>query len=210
MDLSSTKNWTPSPDAYSNRVVSLTPASMRFLQSKTQFTQWAVFSFLQTGIGVAEHLHSSRVHPYTEMHVWDGVTGARIDFDTHLLHGITGDKSAIATMVENTHLQNAMLKRLAHSNVDVFEKARVGSIQKGLWPTVQLENGEQLEARLLVGADGINSPVRQFADIQSLGWDYDMQGVVATFEIAPRPNDASYQRFLPSGPIAMLPVGHTK
>ncbi|ORZ02753.1 hypothetical protein BCR43DRAFT_449767 [Syncephalastrum racemosum] len=191
MDLSNTRNWTPSPDAYSNRVVSLTPASMRFLEK----------------IGVAEHLDTNRVHPYREMHVWDGVTDARIDFDTRLLHGITADKDAIATMVENTHLQHAMLKRLTHSNVDIFEKARVASIQKGVWPTVQLENGEELEARLLVGADGINSPVRQFANIQSLGWDYDMQGVVATFEIASRPNDASYQRFLPSGPIAMLPLG---
>ena len=58
-----------------------------------------------------------------------------------------------------------------------------------------------------VGADGVNSPVRSFADIESLGWDYDMHGVVATLKVDPsRPADTSYQRFLPTGPIAMLPV----
>lgn len=61
-----------------------------------------------------------------------------------------------------------------------------------------------------MGADGVNSPVRSFAKIESLGWDYNMHGVVATFKTDPsRKNDTAYQRFLPTGPIAILPVRNT-
>lgn len=63
-----------------------------------------------------------------------------------------------------------------------------------------------------IGADGINSPVRDFAGIESLGWDYDAQGVVATLKLDPERPESSltaWQRFLPTGPIAMLPVRYT-
>jgi ubiquinone biosynthesis monooxygenase Coq6 len=42
-----------------------------------------------------------------------------------------------------------------------------------------------------------------------LGWDYNAQGVVATLKLDPeRPESkvTAWQRFLPTGPIAMLPV----
>jgi ubiquinone biosynthesis monooxygenase Coq6 len=65
-----------------------------------------------------------------------------------------------------------------------------------------------------VGADGFNSPVRKYAGIESYGWAYDTHGVVATLFHAPRhpiqgPNTIAYQRFLPTGPIAFLPLSDT-
>lgn len=52
--------------------------------------------------------------------------------------------------------------------------------------------------------------MRSFANIDSLGWDYDAQGVVATLKLDPtRPNNTAWQRFLPTGPIAMLPVSQS-
>lgn len=65
-----------------------------------------------------------------------------------------------------------------------------------------------------MGADGFNSPVRSYAGIQSYGWAYDTHGVVATLFHAPRnalqePNTVAYQRFLPTGPIAFLPLSET-
>ncbi|KAI8150339.1 hypothetical protein BJV82DRAFT_503447 [Fennellomyces sp. T-0311] len=213
MDLSNTNNWTPVNNKFSNRVVSLTPAAMRY------FTQ----------IGVTEHLYKDRLRPYSRMQVWDGVTDARIEFDTALLEQfgvpMQEENPAIAYMIENVHLQHAILKHLdtcrgVGANVDMFQKARVDSIhvdgtvpEEGLnlsdWPIVRLNNGQSLKSRLLIGADGVNSPVRSFAKIESLGWDYNMHGVVATFKVdSSRPADTSYQRFLPTGPIAMLPLAN--
>ncbi|KAJ7252718.1 hypothetical protein B0H12DRAFT_609079 [Mycena haematopus] len=65
-----------------------------------------------------------------------------------------------------------------------------------------------------VGADGFNSPVRSFAKISSYGWTYDAQAIVATMVHSPRgafmgPNTTAFQRFLPTGPIAFLPLSPT-
>ncbi|KAI9484584.1 hypothetical protein BDB00DRAFT_854504 [Zychaea mexicana] len=218
MDLSNTNSWTPIPNQYSNRVVSLTPHALKYFSK----------------IGVTDQLYRDRLCPYSRMQVWDGVTDARIEFDTALLEqlGINLDEkdTAIAYMVENVHLQHAILKHLeacrgVGASVDTFQKVRVEDIslekknpeqqqqEEGLdladWPVIELNNGMSLKARLLVGADGINSPVRSFANIESLGWDYNMHGVVATFKVdSSRPCDTSFQRFLPTGPIAMLPLAN--
>ena len=69
--------------------------------------------------------------------------------------------------------------------------------------------------RFQVGADGPNSPVRAFAGITTHGWAYDTHAVVATLSHAPRAlfqprNTIAYQRFLPTGPIAFLPLSPTE
>lgn len=94
------------------------------------------------------------------MRVWDGVTDAQIHFDATTLPDTVTDDPTIATMIENTHLQHALLKRLEQcrqegGQVDILQKARVAAIQHGDkdgldWPKVELENGSILNARLLV------------------------------------------------------------
>jgi len=64
---------------------------------------------------------------------------------------------------------------------------------------------QQLHTRLIVGADGANSTVRSAANIQSSGFKYNQTGIVATVKVA-APNNTAYQRFLPTGPVALLPL----
>ena len=154
------------------------------------------------------------------MQVWDGVTGARIEFDwapgTAPAAGTT-----IAYMNENLNLTSGLLKRLEElGGVSVFDSAKVERIAYGEetedmdlreWPVVHLSGGRQLSARLLVGADGANSPVRSFAGIEARGWDYNRHGVVATLQMegegwGGEHSKIAYQRFLPTGPVAMLPL----
>lgn len=70
---------------------------------------------------------------------------------------------------------------------------------------VHLQGGTTIRAKLVVGADGGNSLVRRLAGIRCEQWDYQQRGLVAT--VATREeNLTAWQRFLPSGPLALLPV----
>lgn len=130
-------------------------------------------------------------------------------------------------MTENQNLTRGLLRRLDQlPPISLFDKTSVSSITLGpprsfpappqeldlsSYPRLTLSNSRTLTARLLIGADGLNSSVRTFAGIPSRGWDYDRHGVVATIKLAAddletRTTDKAiaYQRFLPNGPIALL------
>ncbi|KAL8830503.1 MAG: hypothetical protein Q9170_005706 [Blastenia crenularia] len=200
-DLHLARTWHLPPDQFSNRASSLTPSSVSFLSQ----------------IGVWPLVDTSRVQPYHHMRVWDGL-------DSSSAISFSSSSPCIATMTENPNLQRALLQRLGELPAcSIFGSAKVASIEAGpsessresldlsSYPSVTLSSGEKLLARLLVGADGLNSPVRTFAGIPTRGWDYGRHGVVGTLKLAPSkfsrgPSDMAiaYQRFLPSGPIALL------
>jgi ubiquinone biosynthesis monooxygenase Coq6 len=158
-----------------------------------------------------------RVQAYQEMQVWDGVTGARIEFDWE------GQKkgNTIAYMNENLNLTSGLLKRIDEiGGVDIFDNEKVEEIKLGeereemdlrSWPVVKTSGGREMAARLLVGADGPSSPVRVFAGIGRSEWDYKRVGVVASLSMegegwGKQGDKIAYQRFMPTGPIALLPL----
>lgn len=210
-DISPIKKWEPDMEYFENRVSSLTPRSVRFLEK----------------IGAWNHIHQERVQSYDDMRVWDGVSDARIEF-APFINEESGDTWEIAHMVENKNLQFSMLSRLAELNnalpegvmpTEILDKSRVKAITTGEkpstdgaldlsgWPVVELEDGRKLTTRLLVGADGANSPARSFAGIEARGWDYNRFGLVATVRLEYEDfRTAAFQRFLKTGPIAMLPM----
>ncbi|KAI5120265.1 hypothetical protein M0805_004601 [Coniferiporia weirii] len=205
-DLDRVRQWSLSENAFSNRVSSITNASRKFLGDT----------------GAWDNVEESRVTRIEEMQVWDGVSDARINFNaSDVGFGYNnGQAPHMATMAENLNLQRALLRSLETSGaVEIMDKTKVDSIEsdveRGGWPLVHTSNGGILRARLLVGADGPNSPVRSYAGIESYGWAYDTRAIVATLNHAPRlpglqtPNTTAYQRFLPTGPIAFLPLSPT-
>jgi ubiquinone biosynthesis monooxygenase Coq6 len=170
-------------------------------------------------------VNTARVQPYQEMQVWDGVSDARISFDWDTARSLgprnPAQPTTIAYMIENVNTTSMLLSRLEQlGGVDMMTSTKVSSIELGIdtekmdlssWPIVSLSNGKTLAARLLVGADGANSPVRTFAGIEARGFDYNRHGVVASLKLEGQgwggpEHKIAYQRFLPTGPIAMLPL----
>ena len=119
-------------------------------------------------------------------------------------------------MVENSNIVSALLTRLRDfPQLKIFDETCIDKIEYGgnfeqydltEWPVLHLPSGT-IASRLLVGADGPNSLVRQFAKMESRGWNYERMGVVATLKCEPTwITPTAWQRFLPTGPIAHLPV----
>ncbi|KAK5810179.1 hypothetical protein F5H01DRAFT_295894 [Linnemannia elongata] len=243
-DLSNHIKWSPRPDQYSNRVSSLTPKSVAFLKkigvwAELDSSRVAACEGMQVWDGVSgaritfdaanvDGVQSSFLHQ-----VFSGSipTPPGVNNGTNQDNlGDRKDASPLAWMTENLHVQYGLQKQLVDHQargikLDVFEKTKVQGITteqgetaqlaQGDWPAVQLDNGKTLVTRLLVGADGVNSPVRSFAKIESLGWDYSQFGLVATLQIDPSTSTApgqgkgiAWQRFLPTGPVAMLPLNN--
>ncbi len=168
------------------RVVGLAPSSLALLD----------------GMGVWTSIRDARAGRYRHMHVWDAASGASIDFDA-----ADEGRDALGYIVENKLVQwtlwqaldNAGVRRLCPAEVAAFE-ARADRIR------LQLADGETLSAALLVAADGAGSPLRQRAGIGTRGRDYAQRAVVAHVGTARPHQQTAWQRFLSTGPLALLPL----
>jgi 2-octaprenyl-6-methoxyphenol hydroxylase len=69
-----------------------------------------------------------------------------------------------------------------------------------------LADGSDLEAALLVAADGRNSPMREAAGIGTIAWSYGQTGIVTRVEHELPHEGRAVQHFLPGGPFAILPL----
>jgi ubiquinone biosynthesis monooxygenase Coq6 len=204
--LDSTKDWLPPKPKgeLSNRVSSITKENRDWLEE----------------IGVWNFIEKTRVRNINHMQVWDGLSDARIQFDS------PDRDSPMATLTENLNLQRACLKRIEQlqqldRNVELIDQMKVEQITThgdgdgDGWPLIHLKNRDGtikriLKARLLIGADGVNSPVKLYSDIETFGWNYDRQGLVTSLNLkSSRGTFTAWQRFLPLGPIALLPLSDT-
>ena len=79
------------------------------------------------------------------------------------------------------------------------------------WAAARLDRGGWLRARLVVAADGGQSPTRRLAGLRTVGWRYLQTAVVGIVTTEPQEHGTAWQRFLPHGPLALLPMhgGHS-
>jgi len=168
------------------RVVGLAPSSIQLLDDMDVWTS----------------IREARSSAYSHMHVWDAESGASISFDA-----ASEDRQQLGYIVENNlvqwtlwqALEAAGVQRVCPSQVLAFE-AREDRIQ------LELDDGQSLNAGLLVAADGAASPLRQLAGIGTRGRDYEQSAVVAHLQTERPHENTAWQRFLPAGPLALLPL----
>ncbi len=159
-----------------------------------------------TRLGAWDRILELGASPYREMLVWEGLGKGRIHFDSADL-----GEPDLGHIVENRVTQLALWERLEQApGVTLFCPAACADLE--LDPngtaavTLTLTDGQRLTARLLVAADGRDSWVRQSVGIGTSGWDYDQQALVANVRPRDWHGEIARQRFLPTGPLALLPL----
>ncbi len=144
-----------------------------------------------------------RLTPFTKMEVWDSAGPGRIRFDSQLLH-----QSHLGYIIENKQLQAALIQqRSTLPNLTCYQPAQFEhfSVTKDQ-VLLNLNGGRILSARLLISAEGAESKVRAQAGIPYHLHDYAQQAIVATVETVLSHQYTAWQRFLPTGPLAFLPL----
>ena len=155
-------------------------------------------------VGAWEGILSRRACPYREMLVWDGEADGRTHFKSQDLN-----LPELGYIVENRVMQLALLDCLmAAENIDYICPARLkGFTVSEEFVTCELDDGlEPITTRLLVGADGAQSTVRQLANIEMERTPYPQHALVATVKTRLPQQDITWQRFQPTGPEALLPL----
>ncbi|XP_071794453.1 ubiquinone biosynthesis monooxygenase COQ6, mitochondrial-like [Asterias amurensis] len=184
------------PDEYSNRVCALNHASIDLL----------------TSIGAWTHMVNHRVQPIRSMQVWDACSDSSISFRNQ-----EETSQELAYIVENDVTVDALSRQLEKlvNRVKIQYNSTVQDIkvpsqnvpEQESWVQIKLANGKSIKTRLLIGADGPNSLIRTLSDVPMIQWQYDQSAVVATLRLSESTdNVVAWQRFLPTGPIAMLPL----
>ena len=110
-------------------------------------------------------------------------------------------------MVENRRIRAALAEAIVAAGIEVRAPAAVVAVETGVGrATVTLADASVLEAPLAVGAEGRGSMVRQAAKIDTVGWNYEQSGIVATVSLGRDHGNVAHEYFLPSGPFAILPL----
>ncbi len=153
-------------------------------------------------LGVWSAIRAQRVSPFRKMVVWDAGSSGAITFDA----ADVGEPQ-LGHIVENSVVIDALHQKLDnYPNADVLwatEVEKIASRRDAV--TVGFKGGE-CTAALVVGADGAGSWVRKHLRIGARGTDYDQRAIVAQVHTERRHGRTAWQRFLPTGPLAFLPL----
>jgi 2-octaprenyl-3-methyl-6-methoxy-1,4-benzoquinol hydroxylase/2-octaprenylphenol hydroxylase len=178
-------------DAADLRVVALAPSSAVLLRE----------------LGAWDAIAAARVCAYRHMHVWDAESGAVLDFDA-----AADGCDALGWIVENRLVQHVLWQALDAAGVRRVCPATVAGFSVSA-DHAQLElavegagAGATVSARLLVAADGAASPLRAQAGIGTRGRDYAQRAIVAHVATERAHAATAWQRFLPGGPLSLLPL----
>ncbi len=171
---------------FDTRVSALTQSSQQILNS----------------LGAWEKMLDLRVSPYNNMHVWDATGNGVIHFDAAEIGELY-----LGHIVENRVTHKALYQLAqVRNNIEFViaqPKAIVTNKQK---ISIHLDNEQNYQTSLLVGADGAQSFVRKNMGVDLVVHDYKQTAIVTTVLTERHHAHTAWQRFSPTGPLAFLPL----
>lgn len=175
---------------YGGRVSAISPASEQIL----------------TRLGVWSEMNQSRLSRYEQMYIWHENGDATIQFDSVELA-----RESLGTIVENRQILQVLLAACEQQpETEWFQPDAIESIDDNSLSRISLKlnSGAKLDTDLLLVADGRNSSTRGLAGLKMIARSYQQTAIVANVVTAKPHQYTAWQRFLSTGPLAMLPLAN--
>lgn len=151
---------------------------------------------------------AEKSQPMLEIKVTDGRAGeAPSPFLMHFDHAEI-EEGPMGHMIEDRYLRRALNDAIkANDRITVLNGETVTAQSTGATSaTVTLASGKTLSAAMVIGCDGRQSGTATRAGIKRIGWDYDQTALVCAIDHEHPHDGIAHQFFLPSGPLAILPL----
>ncbi len=154
-------------------------------------------------LGVWQAIQLKRISPYTKMHVWDAEGAGRIVFDSSEI-----GESNLGYIIEDNVIRSSLVEQYScYENIDYLCPLNIIELKETAESmTLICDNGRMIDAKLLIAADGADSRLRQLRQIDMTSYDYQHTAIIATVHTSLPHQHTAWQRFLPSGPLAFLPL----
>lgn len=170
--------------AYDPRVYALAPAGIRFLDS----------------LGVWKAIVDRRVSAYRGMEIWENDPQHALRFNA-----AESGVGELGSIVENSLLLSELWSAL--QSVPIQAGQTVEGCDLDTSPaSLRLSDGMALHAGLVISAEGAESTLREAAGLETTAWSYEQRAVVCHVRTEKSHAGTAYQRFLPTGPLAFLPL----
>jgi 2-octaprenyl-6-methoxyphenol hydroxylase len=175
--------------SFDDRSIALAQQSVEYLQSLNLFEQNAPYTAAIKKVSVSDRGHFGKAH---------------INCDEFA-------KPSLGYVVEVNPFGRALHLRLTQSNITLLCPDSVTAIEQTLHSnTLTLQSGEQLNAALLVIADGAQSPTRNLLGLGFNTQPYEQGAIIANVEVAGGHNNHAFERFTQNGPMALLPMSNNR
>lgn len=156
-------------------------------------------------VGAWQQVQQWRSCPYKRLGVWEHER-VYTEFNADNI-----EQSHLGHIAENRLIQLALWQRMeSMSNIQTYCPESLLSLKQDdnagdNKVTLTLTNSV-ITAKLVIGADGAQSKVRQMSTIGMTGWDYQQSAMLINVETSLCQQDITWQKFSPTGPVAFLPL----
>lgn len=174
------------PQQEKKRVSAISPAVKNFFQS----------------LDVWQGIVAKGVSPYHRMQVWDAGGNGKVHFDC-----CDKQLSELGFIIEDRHILSSLQTQFSrYKNLDYVAPINLQRLVIDGGATLAAADNVMYQAKCVIAADGAHSWVRDQLAIETKTWDYEQTAIVATVTTIKPHKRTAWQRFLPTGPLAFLPL----
>jgi 2-octaprenylphenol hydroxylase len=165
-------------------------------------------------LDVWQNITEQRSQAYHHMHIWDKAGYGKLNFD-----GENVANEQLGFIIENNVIRNALWHQAQRDEgISFYNQAKINSVgigesevfvsfESGNANTANMSNNAMpMTAKIVVGADGANSWLRNQLQVPMVFRDYDHHAIVATVACEQGHQNTAWQVFLETGPLAFLPL----